>query len=149
MNEKEEVKLLSVETSRHGVIRYSPSDVIKMVRPILGLGDLHNFLLFGDDEIEPFLWFQSIESPSISFVLLDVGIVDKDYHAGYCASDFVLLDASSLSDCLEFFLVVVGSSIEQSTVNMKAPILINNKSKKAIQVIVDNDNYGVKTPIFK
>ena len=35
------------------------------------------------------------------------------------------------------------------SVNMKAPIVINASTRKAVQIIVDGDEYKVKTPIYE
>ena len=42
----------------------------------------------------------------------------------------------------------IPENIEDMSVNMKAPVVINTKNKKAVQIIVEGD-YQVRQPIYK
>jgi flagellar assembly factor FliW len=44
---------------------------------------------------------------------------------------------------------VVKDDPQKATINLKAPLVINSKKKLAKQIILDDDNYQVKTPLFK
>ena len=42
----------------------------------------------------------------------------------------------------------IPENIEDMSVNMKAPVVINTKNKKGVQIIVEGD-YQVRQPIYK
>ena len=45
--------------------------------------------------------------------------------------------------------VTVPKNIEQLSVNLKAPIVINARTRQAVQLIVDGDEYPVKYFIYE
>ena len=46
-------------------------------------------------------------------------------------------------------VLVIPENIEQMTINLAAPIVINTRNGKARQVIISNGEYNVRAPIFK
>lgn len=47
-----------------------------------------------------------------------------------------------------FGLVVVKDDPQDATINLKAPVVINTNKKLAKQIILEDDIYKVKTPLF-
>ena len=45
--------------------------------------------------------------------------------------------------------ITVPKEIEKMSVNLKGPIIINSESRKAGQLIIDDDKYQVKFPIYE
>ena len=45
-------------------------------------------------------------------------------------------------------VVTVPSDLTKMTANLKAPIVINMNTKKACQLIVNNDNYEVRYNVY-
>ena len=45
--------------------------------------------------------------------------------------------------------ITVPHEIENMTVNLKAPIIINTKSRQAMQVIVENEDYAIKYNVYE
>ena len=41
-------------------------------------------------------------------------------------------------------IVVVPEDINKMTMNLKAPIIINTKNNRGMQVVLDTDKYGVR-----
>ena len=48
------------------------------------------------------------------------------------------------ADILMFVTLSIPSDLTKMTANLKAPIIINTEGRKAIQVIVENEDYKVK-----
>ena len=44
--------------------------------------------------------------------------------------------------------VTVPKDITQTTVNLKAPIIVNVEERKAVQLISDDDAYSIKYAIY-
>ena len=44
--------------------------------------------------------------------------------------------------------VTVPKDITQTTVNLKAPIIVNVEERKAVQLISDDDTYSIKYAIY-
>ena len=44
--------------------------------------------------------------------------------------------------------MTVPSDIKKMSINLRAPILVHAQSRKACQIIVDDEKYSVKYPIY-
>ena len=44
--------------------------------------------------------------------------------------------------------VTVPHELEKMTVNLTGPVVINTETRKAAQIILDEDDYPVKFPIY-
>jgi len=45
--------------------------------------------------------------------------------------------------------ITATADVTKITSNLKAPIIINTKSRKACQIIVENEEYEIKHPIYE
>ena len=59
------------------------------------------------------------------------------------------LQIAKPEEVLVLTTVTLNSNIENMTTNLKAPIIINIKEKLGEQLILDNDKYKIKQPLFK
>ncbi len=48
-----------------------------------------------------------------------------------------------------FSIVVVPTDPKLSTANLRAPLVVNFEKKLAKQIILDDDAYKIKTPLFE
>ena len=56
---------------------------------------------------------------------------------------------STMSNLLDFAIVTVPEDPDKISANLMGPILINRKTKTAVQAISENDEYGVKHYILE
>jgi flagellar assembly factor FliW len=79
---------------------------------------------------------------------MDPLIVMPDYNPE--VDDELLKNIGDLvtDELLVLVTVTVPSDLTKMTVNLKGPIVINAAERKACQVIVEDDKYVVKYPIY-
>lgn len=145
--EKMQKKILN--SPKLGKFEYTDDDLITMVSPILGFNELSDFLFISSKEFYPFSYFQSVQDVNVTFILADIKVFFPDYSPKFNKSEFKVLQIEEESDMEIFGLVVVKDDPQKATINLKAPLVINSKKKLAKQIILDDDNYQVKTPLFK
>jgi len=141
--------VVQLETKYFGIIEYDAEAVIRFAEPMLGFHDLTRFLLLpGDAPNDLFYWLQSIEDGEIAFVLLDVYQVLPEYNP--LVEPEVLESLGQLEgNVLEIYnIAVVPEDFKQIRVNLKAPIVINPNTRLGLQVVVNNEEYGVRHYIF-
>ncbi len=140
--------LLKIKSSKLGDIEYDEKDVITLSSPLLGFNHLNDFLLISNNESYPFLWFQSVEEPDVCFILVEGLTFFKDYAPVIPKRDLKVLSIENVESMNLFCIVVVTSELKNSTANLRAPLVINFENKLAKQVILEDDNYQIKTPLF-
>ena len=66
----------------------------------------------------------------------------------YLSDEFIEeLNIKNPEDVLVLCLITLGKTLKESTVNLKAPIIINMKNNKGKQLILQDDKYKIKEPL--
>ena len=136
-------------SAKLGEIEYSEDDVITLSSPLLGFPDLQDFLIISDDNSYPFLWFQSVEDADICFILIETNTFFKDYNPDIPKRELKVIAISDKKEMKLFSIVVVPTDPKLSTANLRAPLVVNFEKKLAKQIILDDDAYKIKMPLFE
>lgn len=133
---------MKANTRIFGEIEIQDDKIIRFDNGIIGFPDLKEFTLIFDSEKEDktsISWLQSLNEPELAFPVMDPLTVYPDYNPSI--EDELLKPLGELTPDNLFVLVTVTvpTDIQEIAVNLKAPIVINTDTKKANQLIVDND----------
>lgn len=93
------------------------------------------------------MWFQAVESAAPCFVVFNPFEIIHDYTPKVDESDLKRLDATSVGELDFLVIAVVPEDVSQISVNLKSPIVLNQKSRTARQVILQGD-YPIKYYLF-
>ena len=140
---------MKINSSKLGEIEYNEDDLIILSSPLLGFPELNDFLLIADQKSYPFLWFQSVEDADICFILVETQNFFKDYNPNINKRELKVLAISNPDEMKIFSIVVVPDDPKLCTTNLRAPLVVNFEKKLAKQIILDDDTYQIKTPLFK
>lgn len=139
----------TIVSGKLGEIKYTEADIITLSSPVLGFPDLSDFLLISNDKSYPFLWFQSVQDKNICFILVEPELFIQDYQPKLNKRELKILGAEDETKIKLFCIVVVPDQPKNATMNMRAPLVVNVEKKLAKQVILEDDKYQIKTPLFK
>ena len=132
--------------TRFGEVEYDPDNLLHFPAGLIGLPNLHHFIVMPNKKQGPLFWIQSVDDPDIAFVLTDPTNFFLDYQLQPEDSERQSLRLEKDDEC--FILSVVTVPPDQKlTLNLAAPILFAPKSNRAIQVIMENTPYSHKTPL--
>lgn len=138
-----------LESPRIGRFEFKDDDLIILTSPIIGFQNLSEFLFISSQEFLPFSYFQSAEDANVTFIIAEIKPLFSDFNPKLTRADKKALEYCDNDELSFFGIVVVKDDPEKATINLKAPIVINNKKKLAKQVILDEDKYQIKTPLFR
>ena len=137
-----------LNTERFGEISYNLEDILFFPRGIPAFEDKHEWILAGRDE-NAIKWLQSIDDESLALPVTSPDEVRSDYNARIPEDELKLLDTKDPSDLALLIVVSIPESAPWNmTANLRAPILINIKTRKAVQVIALNEEYPVRYVVF-
>ena len=139
---------MKLSTKYHGIREYQQEDIITFNKGIPGFEGLRKFILFTVEDNNIFSILHSIEDETIGIILVSPFNVDKNYEFNLDDEIVSSLKINNPSQVLVLNTVTLNSDIKNITVNLKAPIVINNELKLGEQVILDNEKYQVKHPLF-
>jgi flagellar assembly factor FliW len=135
---------MKIRTRDFGVIEIEDTSEITFVSPILGFENQSRFVFLNDDSIgSHFAFLQSLEEPELCFILADPHAVVADYLPELPAAFEKQIGEE---DCMCWLLVVLKDTLENSTVNLKSPIVVNPSRRIAGQVVLEGD-WPVRYPL--
>ena len=143
---------MTIETRIFGEVTIDDQKIIHFENGIIGFPDLTDFALIYDAEKGNDVgirWMQSIQEPAFAMPVMDPLIVCPDYKPEVDRTTVDIIGELSNDDLLVLVTVTVPHDLKQMTVNLMGPFIINVKECKAVQTIVDNDEYPVKFPIYE
>ena len=136
---------MKVKTRDFGEVEVNTEDIISFEQKIFGFDRYTDFIMLYDDEFNgEYAWLQSVEEPELCFIIANPELLIKDYDPGYPPEVKSVLGSGTYE---KWLIMVVKESIEDSTVNLKSPIIVNFEKHKAMQVILE-DEYPVRYRLF-
>lgn len=138
---------MKIQTKYVGEITINESTIIRFSKGIPGFIDETEFVMLELPGNPMFHMLQSIQTQDIAFILTDPYRFYKDYSFELDDSTLDLLAIKSENDVLVMSVVTLRQPFDQSTINLKAPIIINPNSKRGKQYILNMDEYPTKASI--
>ncbi|HWI16437.1 MAG TPA: flagellar assembly protein FliW [Vicinamibacterales bacterium] len=119
--------------------------IVTMPDGLPGFEQCRRFIVVTSETLQPFTCLQSLDEPRPSFLALDPRQIVPDYAASLGDGDRARLEASDGDALLWLAFVCVDS--EQATVNLRAPVTINARTMRGIQVIPSDSTYSTNHPL--
>lgn len=142
---------MNIQTRLFGDVTVDMEKVIHFENGIIGFPEMKSFILIYDkdnEESSKISWLQSIEEPAFALPVINPLLVMEDYNPEVEEELLGTLSDSDNSNLLLLNTITIPAELEKMTVNLKAPIIIDAETKKARQVVVDNEIYPVKYPVY-
>jgi flagellar assembly factor FliW len=134
--------------TRFGEVEFDPSQVIHFPEGLIGLDNLHEFIVMPNKKDGPLFWIQSVEDPEFAFVVTDPTSFFPDYHV---AISDLERNKLKITDKDEYFVIsIVSISPEKEiTLNLAGPVIYSPKTNMAFQGILEDKRFDIKTPLPK
>lgn len=139
--------LRSVTTTRFGELTVPEEDVFSLKWGLPGFGFLRDFVVLAIEEQKPYVWLQSLERPEIALPMIDPWALFDDYDPRLPAVAAAVLEIERPDDFCLMCVCVVGPDAKELTVNLLAPIVFNLRTRVARQIMLEDCDYSVRTPI--
>ncbi len=117
-----------------GEIDYREDHVFTFAEGLIGFEQLRKFVVISDPETEPFRWLISIEDEGICLPILDPNLVIANYDGlNMFPEDATVAVVTSLKQ-----------PVEESTVNMRSPILFDKNLRAGKQIILPDERLAIQ-----
>ena len=139
-----------IKTKYLGDMDIDENDIINFPKGLPGFEDRKEFVLLGLEGNEHFTVLQDISEQYISFLLVNPWDFYKDYE--FEIKNEVIkgieLESGDKSSVNVYNIITLGKTLDESTCNLLAPIIINRDGKKGRQVILNDFPYTTKHKLF-
>ena len=125
---------MSVITIKGREVPYDDNEIITFSEGLIGMPEMRRAVLVPMDELEPFCWLASVESEKARFVVVD----PNEIFAGY---EPFPPDEVAAANVQTFAIVKISSDWQNTTVNLRAPLLINRETQIGAQLILSDSKY--------
>jgi len=124
---------MKIITKQFGEIEFPDDKVITFEDGLIGFEELKKFVFIKPEE-NIFYWLNSIEKPEIAFPLFGLRLIDENY--------------PQEENHEAFGIVILNPDPLKITINLKAPVYINQDNKTGFQKILDSDKYSLYYNLF-
>ncbi len=126
---------MKIKNLQFGEIEFDESMIIEFKDGLIGFENYKKYLLINSGNDEMFLWLTSIDEPELVFPLFGIRMIEEEFPQ---------------DENLEAFgIVKLNSDPAQITINLKAPVYLNQNEKTGFQKILDEEKYPVNYNLFK
>lgn len=136
---------MKVTTKYIGEFEINKEQIIYFNNGLPGFTEEKEFVLLPLSDDGVFLFLQSITNHSLAFITTNPFLLDKEYEFELTVDDQEMLNIEDSKDVFVQVIVTLKETLEESTANLKAPLIINGKQGK--QVIL-HGNYNQKHKFF-
>lgn len=138
-----------IDTTRFGTIEVDEALILRFVTPILGFDTAQSFVILDHAENSPFKWLQAVDAPELAFVITNPTLFGIPYEVTLPPDAIERLGIT----CEEDVLLVTIVNIPQGdpsgmTANLLGPILINQQTRQALQVVLGEGEFSTRTPLL-
>ena len=138
---------MRVQTKPFGEIEVNELQRLEFPLGVFGFEQLRSYVLLDASE-QPFYWLQSLDRPTVAFVLIDPRVFMPDYVLDVSDEELESIGLTEPADLLDFVIVTVPPVPRDMTANLQGPIVVNRRSRAARQCISRNPDYGVRRRII-
>jgi flagellar assembly factor FliW len=140
-------QIVKLSTTRFGTIEVVEKEVLLFSNGIPGFPETRRYVMLDHGPGTPLKWLQSVERPQLAFPVIAATELIADYHITIAPDDLSTLGVQAASDLLAFVILTIPCGApELTTVNLKAPLIINPAMHLGCQVLVAED-YPIRHPL--
>ncbi len=141
---------MEINTRDFGLIQVENDAIYDFDDGLYGFEDDHQFAIFEKSfEDVSFLYLQSIDDIVPCFLVFEPWDLHPSYQPVLSREDMELCQVGNVDELIFLVIASVPSSIGELSINIKSPVVLNPKTRKARQVILQNPDYTVRYLPFK
>lgn len=143
---------MKIETKWFGTVEISEEKVITFGKGLIGFEEDTRYVILYETEGEndnTIMWLQSLDEVSLALPVMRPELVLPEYDP-IVEDELIYGLGDNIKDASLLVLVTltVPADITKMTCNLKAPIVVNSDTMRAVQLVANNEDYMVRFPIY-
>lgn len=135
-------------STRFGTFELNEASVLTFPTGLLGFPAQRRYVLLDHDTDAPFKWLQSLEDPSLAFVVIDPALFHPVYRVEYPREALEEVRAEAGDDLsLAVILTIPSDDPGRVTANLRGPLLMNARTRLCKQLVLSED-FPTRYPLF-
>lgn len=130
------------------LLNLKPEQIFSFPEGIPGFEKIKEYCILAREEEKPFGHLSALGSFNLEFIVINPWYVKPDYNPEISDDDVAFLGSPSPNEILILAIVALGEPINESTVNLMAPVVVSLKTRVGKQVAIRNfKEYSNQQPI--
>jgi len=142
---------MRIHTLNFGDLEIAQDKIITFDDGLPGFPQLHRFVILEMEDIKPFHYLQALpddDTPPIALYLINPFLVDPSYEFRLTDSDMEALKSKNSTEMTIYAIATIPSDPREATLNLMAPIVINERGHRGRQIILHDSKYSVRHPLM-
>jgi flagellar assembly factor FliW len=145
----DENQTLRVRTLSFGEIEIPETKILHFKEGLPGFPQHHRFAVLSFDDLKPFEYLQAIDEPPVAFPVINPFLVLAKYHMELSDSDLAELASPDPAELTVYVVATVPEDPWKATVNLFAPIVVNENNRCGRQFFLHDSGYSVRHPLLR
>lgn len=129
-------------------ITYEKEALIYFEEGLFGFEEYKKYLPLSIEEgNDATLCIQSVEDPALSFIVMNPFMLLEEYNPVLSEEDRKKIGSVQDEDLSFYVICVIRDTAQESSVNLKSPIVVNTLTREARQVILESEEYRFCHPL--
>ena len=137
-----------IHTINFGDLEVPEEKIITFKEGIPGFPQIHRFTFLEFEDLKPFQYLQSLDEPPIALLVINPFLVDPGDRFQLTPLDMEDIRSANPAAVAVYAVATVPTNPEEATLNLMAPIVVNEAEQCGKQVILHESGYSVKHPLF-
>lgn len=139
------------DTKCFGQVDIGEEKIITFEDGLMGFEDYKRYTILYDisgEQRSTISWLQSCDEPSLALPIVDPNVIEPDYNPVVEGDILECLGTMNDENTIVFVTLTVPSNLKAMTANLRAPIVINADTRKARQIILEDNTYPIKFNVY-
>ncbi|WP_405100359.1 flagellar assembly protein FliW [Oceanobacillus sp. FSL H7-0719] len=138
---------MKLQTKYLGEIEVQAEKIIHFPKGLPGFQDETEFIILDLPDNTAFQLLQSVKTSALAFVITSPYLFYQDYTLNLNDDLIELLEIKKQEDVAVYNIVTLKNPFSESTINLRAPIIINTSSLLGKQYILNDSPYSSRAAI--
>lgn len=139
------------QTLRFGELEIGEEEIIAFPLGVPGFNRLSQFFFVPVPDNPAFCWLQAVAAPEVAFLLTDPFLFFPDYVVNLPEAERELLGVEREEDATVYVILRVprDGKAQDITANLLAPLIINRRTRRGLQLVQEGTAYGLRERLFR
>jgi flagellar assembly factor FliW len=145
---KAEALTVKIKTTRFGELEVDKKDIIEFTEGLLGFENQKKFFIVDPGDQTLILWLQSTDDAATAFPIIEPKIFQPNYMVKLLPVELNSLALENLQNASVYTVLTIPQNVTEMSANLKAPVIINNKTKMARQIVLQDSKLEVRFKMY-
>lgn len=139
---------MRIDTKYFGAVELDAADLLLFEEGMFGFEEEKRFVLIPfSSEDDCLLCLQSVQTPALAFTVVNPFFFWPDYQPRPAAADLLRLGVGEDASLCYYAMCIVRDPVAESTANLRCPIVIDDATRRARQVMLDGYEMRCRLPL--